>query len=179
MTDDDLSKQQTGAEDVSLDHAPVTGAASSWDDNAAVPASHFRSYIVTPFEVFFDDDCTMLIIPAADGEMGLQRGHAPLVTALYPGEVRIQKDGVWHYAFVSNGYVQIERDYAMVVCKSAEWADDIDPARAKEAMDRAQERYDNVEMSEPDRKRAAHAIRRAKNRLKVASHAAERRAAGN
>ena len=179
MTDDEVRNEQTGSDEVTAPGASDAERTSAWDDAAIAAGSHFRSYIVTPFEVFFDKTCSMIVIPAADGELGVKRGHAPLVTALYPGEVRIEKDGRWLYAFVSNGYVQIERDYVMVVCNSAEWADDIDPDRAQEALDRAQERYDNVEMSEPDRKRAAHAIRRAKNRLKVASRAAERKLTEN
>ncbi len=135
----------------------------------------FRSYIVTPFEIFYDDVCNMIVIPAADGELGVMAGHAPIVTALYPGELRIEKDGEWRYAFISNGYAQIEREYVMVVCNSAEWAEEIDTERAQEALDRAQERFENETMTEPEHKRAAHAIRRAKNRLMVAARADARK----
>lgn len=124
-------------------------------------------YVVTPYQVFFDAACEMLSVPASDGELGVMYGHAPVVTALYPGELRIRQDGRWRYAFVSNGYVQIERSYVMVVCNSAEWAEDIDPARARLALERAEKRYADTSLTPSERKRAAHAIRRAKKRFKV------------
>ncbi len=147
----------------------------SADFDASSVSDKFRAYVVTPYEIFFDKACNMLILPSADGELGVMKGHAPLVIALYPGELRVLNEGVWSYAFVSNGYAQIERDYVTIVCNSAEWADDIDTARAQEALERAQERYDNESLTAPERKRAAHAIRRSKNRLSIAARAAERR----
>lgn len=137
-------------------------------------SSSFYAYVVTPYEVFYDGNCSMIILPTADGETGVMKGHAPIVTALYPGELRIQNEDFWSHAFISNGYAQVEREYVMVVCNSAEWAKDINPERAQEALERAQERYNDSSLNPSEHKRAAHAIRRAKNRLHVAAREKER-----
>lgn len=127
--------------------------------------------VVTPYEIFYDGYCHQLVIPSSDGELGVMRRHAPTVVAMRPGELRFETGGQWQYCFVSNGYVQIEKEYAIVVCTAAEWLDQIDAERAERALARAKERYANPDITPASKERALHAIRRAKMRLKVLERA--------
>ena len=132
--------------------------------------------IITPYEIFLDESVHLLTVPTDRGEMGILRQHMPILVALRPGELRLTRDGEMRSCFVSNGYVQVEPEYVIVVTTAAEWATEIDEGRAQEALARAQARYEDPEVKRlPRRKeRAAHAIRRAKMRLKVAQRQRQR-----
>ncbi|MDD2213095.1 MAG: ATP synthase F1 subunit epsilon [Oscillospiraceae bacterium] len=134
----------------------------------------FRLTVVTPYQVFWDDPCGMLIFTAADGEMGIMANHTPMVAALYPGELRIRRNGQWSVAFVSNGYVQVESNYVIVVTNAAEWPEDIDLKRAQSTIDRGRERINKPDASEDDIKIGRHAVRRGQKRLELAEKYAGR-----
>ncbi|NCB53026.1 MAG: F0F1 ATP synthase subunit epsilon [Clostridia bacterium] len=123
--------------------------------------------IVIPDRKFFSDDVEMLIIDTPDGEMGVMRNHMPLVTAVSIGTVRIlQKNGEWCEAFISEGFMEVRQNKAIIVADTAEWPDEIDINRAMAAEERARERLQR-HLSHMDYTRTQAALQRSLSRLKV------------
>lgn len=100
----------------------------------------FYLEIITPEKQFYVGPAEGLVIPALDGAYGVQPGHEPVVTAIEPGTLRYQVDGIWQEAVVSDGLAEIMPDYAVLLVSSAERPEEIDRARAERAKERAEER---------------------------------------
>ena len=89
--------------------------------------------------VFSADDVDMVVAPGTDGELGVLPRHAPLVTTLKPGVLRV-KQGVQETEMaVSGGFMEVRPDRVTVLADTAERATEIDEARAEESRQRAQE----------------------------------------
>ena len=94
--------------------------------------------IVTPEAKTFSDEVETVVLPGSEGEMGALKSHAPLVTALAPGELRYMIDGKWRSLAVGLGIVEISNDNVSVLTDMAVDEDDIDTKAAEEAIARAQ-----------------------------------------
>ena len=102
--------------------------------------STFYLEIITPEKQFYVGPASSLVMPALDGEYGVQPGHEPIVTAIEPGLVRFQADGAWNEVVVSDGFAEVMPDYVILLVSSAERPEEIDRARAERAKERAEER---------------------------------------
>lgn len=100
----------------------------------------FYLEIITPEKQFYVGPASSLVMPALDGEYGVQPGHEPIVTAIEPGLVRFQADGAWNDVVVSDGFAEVMPDYVILLVSSAERPEEIDRARAERAKERAEER---------------------------------------
>jgi F-type H+-transporting ATPase subunit epsilon len=81
----------------------------------------------------------MVFAPAVMGEVGVLPGHAPLVTTLKPGEVRVRLPGGEEQSFfVSSGMLEIQPHIITVLSDTAQRASDLDEAAALEAKERAE-----------------------------------------
>ena len=96
--------------------------------------------IITPEKQFFTGNVEGIVLPALDGQYGVQPGHEPIVSALEPGIVRYCVDGAWKEIVVTQGFAEIMPDYAIMLVSTAERPDEIDRARAERAKQRAEER---------------------------------------
>ncbi|MCH4153332.1 MAG: ATP synthase F1 subunit epsilon [Saccharofermentans sp.] len=81
--------------------------------------------VVTPYQNFYEGAVTVATIPSVDGEIGIMAEHSPLVVALKPGIVTIRIDDEIKHFVVSEGYSEINQRMILVVCNSAEWAENI------------------------------------------------------
>ena len=126
----------------------------------------FRLEVVTPYRVFYSDMADMVVLQNPDGQMGVMKGHVPLVTLVEPGQIKIRRKGEWHVAAIGEGYVEITRNNVYVVADSAEWPDEIDQARALAAKERAEERL-RKKISRQEYIQSKSAISRALARLSV------------
>lgn len=82
----------------------------------------------------------MLIATGATGELGICHGHAPLLTALVPGPVRIiDQSGEEHIYYASGGYLEVQGDVVTVLADTAIRADDVDEAAAEQARKAAED----------------------------------------
>lgn len=133
--------------------------------------------IVTPRRQLFAGQVEMITLPGADGQMGVLRNHAPLLTILNIGEIVLHlPDGGQDYIAVSGGVVEVRPNKVIVLAQSAERADEIDINRAQAAMQRAQESIRN--RSTEERRPVELALERSRVRLKVAERRRRRRTAG-
>ena len=123
---------------------------------------HLR--IVTPTKELYNDDADMVIMRGKNGELGILKGHQPLITTLDYGLLRIKNDENELISTLFGGFVDVTPDNITILTDSAEWIDDIDLKRAEEAKKRAEERL-NSKDSNIDVLRAELALKRAMLRL--------------
>jgi len=96
--------------------------------------------IVTPEGVTFSSQIEEVLIPAADGEMGIMPLHAPLMTKVVPGELIIKHDqGKEMFLAVGEGFAEVVQDRVSVLTDMAVEESDIDEDAVQKAMDRAQQ----------------------------------------
>lgn len=101
------------------------------------------------------------------GDLGIAPGHAPLMTSLKPGPVRIVKQGgEEEVIYVSGGYLEVQPNIITILSDSAQRADDIDEAAALEAKAEAEREFAN-QGGEIDYSRAAAQLAEASARLRT------------
>ncbi|MDY6908250.1 MAG: F0F1 ATP synthase subunit epsilon [Chloroflexota bacterium] len=123
--------------------------------------------IVTAERVLYSDEVDIVVAPGAEGQLGILPSHAPLLTILQPGELKVRKDGEETVMFVSGGFMEVMQNRVTVLADTAERAEEIDVARAEAARRRAEERLAE-HRADMDLARAEAALRRALMRLQVA-----------
>ncbi len=133
-----------------------------------------RLDIVTAEQLVFSDDVDIVVAPGIDGEMAILPHHAPLMTMLQPGELRVRKGGEEIFMAITGGFLEVRPDRVTVLADAAERAEDIDAARAEEAKRRAEERLGG-KLSGTNMVRAEAALRRSLVRLRVAEKRRRRR----
>ena len=99
----------------------------------------FHVDIVSAEREIFSGDADMVFAPAEMGELGITPRHAPLLTRLKPGTVRVQAGGEESVFYVSGGILEIQPHMVTVLSDTAQRAADIDEAAAQEAKRRAEE----------------------------------------
>ncbi|KXS45314.1 MAG: F-type H+-transporting ATPase subunit epsilon [Candidatus Frackibacter sp. T328-2] len=123
--------------------------------------------VVTPERVLYSEDVDMVIVPAIDGDLGVLPKHAPLITGLQVGSIRIKNNGEELEISTSGGFVEVKPDQVNILADAAEFPSEIDLERAKEAKERAKKRLQQGGPS-INEARAEAALERAINRIKVA-----------
>jgi F-type H+-transporting ATPase subunit epsilon len=133
----------------------------------------FSVSLVTPEGAAFEGEAEMLVVPGADGEIGVLARHAPLVALLNAGSTRIYRDrqtqDVLEFA-TGPGFFKVEQDRALALVDDAVDARKIDDARAQEQLEKAQSELERLERgeSDADRWQLEQRIRHAENQLTVA-----------
>ena len=133
----------------------------------------FEVSLVTPDGSAFDGEAEMLIVPGADGEIGVLARHAPLVALLKAGSTRVhvrRNQDVREFA-TGPGFFKVEQDRALALVDHAVDVDEIDAARAQEQLEAAQAELARIEAgeSDADRWQVEQRIRDAENQLAVAT----------
>ena len=118
--------------------------------------------------VYTQDDVDMVIAPGSEGLLGILPRHAPLLTALAYGELRVKRGSVEESLAIGGGFMEVRPDRVTVLADTAERADEIDLERAQVARRRAEERLHAVVPGAVDFSRAEMALRRSLTRIKVA-----------
>ncbi|NPV74707.1 MAG: F0F1 ATP synthase subunit epsilon [Pelotomaculum sp.] len=126
-----------------------------------------RLEIVTPQRKVFSEDVSFLVAPGTEGELGVLPNHAPLITSLNIGIMRIQQEGKTLKVVVTGGFMEVRDNKVTVLANAAERAEEIDVARAEAARRRAEERLAK-KTPDIDVLRAELALKRALTRLKAA-----------
>jgi F-type H+-transporting ATPase subunit epsilon len=98
-----------------------------------------RLDIVTAERVVFSEDVDSIVAPGIEGQLGILPHHAPLMTTLHTGELRVRKAGEEFSLAISGGFLEVRPDRVIVLADVAERAEEIDLARAEQAKARAHE----------------------------------------
>ena len=102
-------------------------------------ARTFRLRIITPERVFLDGEAEMIVLKATDGEIGVAAGHSPVIISMEEGEIRIKQEGHWRRAAASEGTATVTPDQVFLMLQTAEWPQEIDARRARQAQEHARE----------------------------------------
>lgn len=124
--------------------------------------------------VYKDEGVDMVIAPGGAGTLGILPEHAPLITTLAAGELRIKKGNDEQSILVFGGFMEVGENRVLVLADTAERAEELDVARAEEARRRAESsiagRQETIDLA------AAQAdLRRANLRLRVGQKRSSRR----
>ena len=129
-------------------------------------AKTFHLEIIATDRIFFSGEAEHLVVTAIDGLLGIMAGHEPLVTSLPTGELKYLVDGVWKYAAISEGFIQVMPDSSIILADTCELPEEIDIKRAQEAKERAEELL-RQKQSIKEYYETQAALNRAINRLKI------------
>ena len=138
-----------------------------------MPDKPFSVSLVTPDGAAFEGEAVMLIVPGADGEIGVLARHAPLIATLKAGSTRVHlgegDERVREFA-TGPGFFKVEQDRAIALVDDAILANEIDVARAQTQLEEAQAELEKIERgeSEADRWQIEQRIRHAENQLTTA-----------
>lgn len=131
-------------------------------------AAKLRVEVVTAERLVYQaDDVDMVIVPGAEGTLGILPRHAPLISLLSFGEMRVKRGREEESLTIFGGFLEVANNVVRVLADVAERAEEIDLARAEEARQRALARL-RERRAEIDRRRAEMALRRSTVRIAVA-----------
>ena len=124
--------------------------------------------IVSAEKNIYSDDVRAVVAPSIEGEIAILDNHAPLLTSLQPGEVRIIQDGSEDiYLYLSGGFIEVLGNQVTILADAAERVDEIDESKVQEAIKQAEEKI-STSHSDIDLANAVASIRSAQVRLKIA-----------
>ncbi|MEW6333553.1 MAG: F0F1 ATP synthase subunit epsilon [Thermodesulfobacteriota bacterium] len=125
--------------------------------------------IVTPEHVAFRGVVDVVTIPGTEGEFGVLKGHAPLLSSVEEGELSFVRNNQKIRYAVHTGYAEVSASRVTVLVESAERSDLIDVERAKRARERAEAKLGRLPREDVEFQKARLALIRAVTRLNVAS----------
>ena len=130
----------------------------------------FHFEIRTPEKMIYEGDVTSVHAPGVEGNFQILYGHIPFLTALDVGEIRILESSDTPRSMATSGGVfEVLRTGVTALVETAEWASDIDVARAESALERAKEQL-AADADDLNRPQVEAALARAQNRIKVSGN---------
>jgi F-type H+-transporting ATPase subunit epsilon len=124
--------------------------------------------IVTPERLAYSEEVDSVVLPGSEGEMGVLPHHAPLVSTLGVGELRIRKGGVEESFAIVGGFLQVRPDKVVVMAETADMASEIDLEKAQEARREAERALESGFSEGVDLSLARAALQQALLRIRVA-----------
>jgi F-type H+-transporting ATPase subunit epsilon len=124
--------------------------------------------IVTPERLAYSDSVDSVVLPGAEGEMGILPHHAPLLATLGVGELRIRKGGEEEFFAIAGGFVQVRPDKVVVMAETADMASEIDVEKAEAARREAEKALESGYVEGADLSAARASLQQALLRLRVA-----------
>lgn len=100
--------------------------------------------VITPDKVVWEDEAQEVILPSTTGQLGILSGHAPLLTALNIGVVRVRPAKDWKTIAVMGGFAEVENNEVKILVNSADVGEKIDKDAAQKEWNEAQTRLDEA-----------------------------------
>jgi F-type H+-transporting ATPase subunit epsilon len=126
--------------------------------------------VITPDRIVWDNVAEEVILPSSTGQLGILSGHAPLLTALNIGVMRVRPGKDWENIAVLGGFAEVENNEIKVLVNGAELGSKIDKEKARAEYEKAQTRLDEVSKGDDRRQtiQAQQAWRKARARYQAA-----------
>jgi F-type H+-transporting ATPase subunit epsilon len=124
--------------------------------------------IVTPERLAYSDIVDSVVLPGSQGEIGVLPHHAPLVSTLGVGELRIRKGGQEEAFAIVGGFLQVRPDKVVVMAETADMASEIDLEKAQEARREAERALEGGYHEGADLSAARAQLQQALLRIRVA-----------
>ncbi len=116
--------------------------------------------VITPEEVVYDGEADLVVARIADGDLGVMVDHAPLVSSVEPGEVRIREGEEQHVYATSDGFFKVSENLVQVLVEEAVAPDEIDVHAAETRVEEAERALSEVSEDAEDRDRVRREIER-------------------
>ena len=125
--------------------------------------------VIAPDKTVWDASADEVILPSTTGQLGILTGHAPLLTALETGVMRVRADKTWVPIALLGGFAEVDKNEVTVLVNGAERGDAIDKDAAKVAYTEAEAKFNQVQTgSKQEQIQATQALKRARARLQAA-----------
>jgi F-type H+-transporting ATPase subunit epsilon len=124
--------------------------------------------IVTPERLAYQGEVDSVQLPGSEGELGVLPHHAPLVSTLGAGELRLRKGTEDEFFAIVGGFLQVLPDKVVVMAETADMASEIDLERAQEARRKAEQALESGFVEGADLAAARAALQTALLRIRVA-----------
>jgi F-type H+-transporting ATPase subunit epsilon len=126
--------------------------------------------VIAPDKTVWDSEAQEVILPSTTGQLGILSGHAPLLTALDIGVMRVRPGKDWLPIALMGGFAEVENNEVTILVNGAERGDAINKEAAREAYTKAEERYNQVQATEnrQEKIQATQAFKRARARYQAA-----------
>ena len=92
--------------------------------------------VITPDKVIWDATAEELILPSSTGQIGILTDHAPLLTALDIGVMRLKTETGWVSIILMEGFAEVEDNKVTILCNGAEEGSSIDPSTAQSELEK-------------------------------------------
>jgi len=124
--------------------------------------------IIAPDRTVWDSNAEEVILPSSTGQLGILRGHAPLLTALDIGVMRVRTDKEWTPIVIMGGFAEVENDELTILVNGAEEGSSINKEEAQKDLEDMTLRFYEAETSK-ERIEATQNLRKARARVQATS----------
>jgi F-type H+-transporting ATPase subunit epsilon len=122
--------------------------------------------VITPDKVVWDAMADELILPSSTGQIGILTDHAPLLTALDIGVMRLKSDAGWTSIVLMEGFAEVDENKVTILCNGAEEGSSIDLKTAQDALEKVTLLVDEA-TTKKEKIEATIELRKAKARLQA------------
>ena len=122
--------------------------------------------VITPDQTVWDAPADEVILPSSTGQVGILSDHAPLLTALDIGVMRLKTDGNWASIVLMEGFAEVEDNKVTILCNGAEEGSSIDAKTAQEELEKVTLLVDEA-TTKKEKIEATIELRKAKARLQA------------
>lgn len=123
--------------------------------------------IIAPDRTVWDANAEEVILPSSTGQLGILRGHAPLLTALDIGVMRVRIDKDWTSIVLMGGFAEVEDDELTILVNGAEEGGNIDKDSAQRELEEMTSKFNEATTSK-ERIEATQNLRKARARVQAA-----------
>ena len=116
--------------------------------------------VITPEEIIYDGEADLVVARIADGDLGVMVDHAPLVSSLEIGEVRIREGEEQHVYATSDGFFKVSENLVQILVEEALAPDEIDVDEAENRIEEAERELSEISEDAEDRDRVRGEIER-------------------
>ncbi len=126
--------------------------------------------VIAPDKTVWDSDAEEVVLPSTTGQLGILSGHAPLLTALDTGVMRVRPGKDWVAIALMGGFAEIEENEVTILVNGAERGDKIDRDSADNAYKEAEGRLQQAQNGDnlQEQMKAKQALKRARARFQAA-----------
>ncbi len=103
--------------------------------------------VITPDQTVWDDQVEEIVLPSTTGQLGILPRHAPLLSALDIGVMRIRPGKDWQSIALMGGFVEVENNEVKVLVNGAEMGDSIEKESARQDYEQAQSQFNEADKS--------------------------------
>jgi len=124
--------------------------------------------IIAPDRNVWDSNAEEVILPSSTGQLGILKGHAPLLTALDIGVMRVRVDKEWIPVVLMGGFAEVENDELTILVNGAEEGSKIDKDEAQRNLELMTVRFNEAQTSK-EKIEATHNLRKARARVQASA----------